>query len=92
MTSFFAEFAHTDNGVSCSDSGLRDLSTTQECSGAVSYAKTFNSKANYRSEGSYSSHFPKGCHIWTWGDMYFNTHSIGERHPSIASICMKGNT
>ena len=30
MKSFFAEFAHTDNGVTCSDSGFIDLSTAQE--------------------------------------------------------------
>ena len=91
MTLFFAEFVHTDNGVTCSERGFMDLSTAQECSDAVSYAKTFNSKARYRNEGSYWD-YPKGCHIWTWGNMHFNTHFIGAKDSSAASICRKGNT
>ena len=90
MTSFFAEFVHTDNGFTCSDSGFRDLSTAQECSGAVSYAKSFNSDAQYLYDGSWES-LSKGCYIWSNGGMYFNTHSTGERHSSTASICTKGN-
>ena len=92
MTLFFAEFVHTDNGVTCSERGFKDLSTAQECSDSVSYAMTFNSMAIYQSQGSWSSYFPKGCHIWNWGDMYFNTHSIGERNSFAANICTKGNT
>ena len=91
MTSFFAEFAHTDNGVSCSDSGLRDLSTAEECSVAVSYAKSFNSEARYRNVYS-SIKRPKGCYIWDTGAMYFNTHPTGGSSSSVASICRKGNT
>ena len=91
MTLFFAEFVHTDKGVTCSERGLKDLSTAQECSDAVSYAETFNRDANYRNVESLS-YYPKGCHIWTWGDMYFNTHSIGGRNSYAASICTKGNT
>ena len=91
MKFVFAEVVHTDNGVTCSERGFKDLSTAQECSDAVGYAKTFNSKALYRNEVS-SSDRPKGCYIWTNGYMYFNTHSIGERQSSAASICTKGNT
>ena len=92
MTLFFAEFVHTDNGVTCSERGFKDLSTAQECSDAVSYAKTFNSKARYRDEGSWII-FPKGCHIWKIsGNMHFNAHFIGEKDSSAASICKKGNT
>ena len=91
MKLFFAELVHTDNGVTCSERGFKDLSTAQECSDAVGYAKTFNSKAIYRNEGSWSNN-PKGCYIWTDGVMHFNTHSIGERQSSTASICTKGST
>ena len=91
MKLFFAEFVHTDNGVTCSERGFKDLSTAQECSDAVIYAKTFNSKALYRTEGSWSNN-PKGCYIWTTGNMYFNRHSIGEKDSYAASICTKGNT
>ena len=91
MTLFFAEFVPTDNGVTCSERGFKDLSTAQECSDAVSYAKTFNSNANYREKGSLSN-YPKGCYIWTSGNMLFNTHSTGEKVSSAASICTKGNT
>ena len=91
MTLFFAEFVHTDNGVTCSERGFKDLSTAQECSDAVSYAKTFNSEAHYRKEGSLKS-YPKGCYILGAGNMVFNTHSTGGRQPSATSICKKGNT
>ena len=91
MKLFFAEVFHTDNGVTCSERGHKDLSTAQGCSDAVGYAKTFNSKALYKNDGSWSNN-PKGCYIWTSGDMFFNTHSIGERRSSAASICMKGST
>ena len=91
MTLFFAEFVHTDNGVTCSERGFKDLSTAQECSDAVSYAKTFNSKALYRNEVSWNF-YPKGCYIWPSGYIYFNTHSIGEKDSSAASICTIGNT
>ena len=91
MTSFFAEFARTDNGLSCSDSGFRDLSTEQECSGAVSYAKSFNRGARYNYVYS-SIERPKGCYIWGDGAMYFNAHPTGGSSSSVASICGKGNT
>ena len=93
MTYFFAEFVHTDNGFTCSASGFVELSTAQECSGAVSYAKLFNSKARYQSEQGWSSE-PKGCSILDEGSMYFNTHTTGgnNSHISRTSICKKGNT
>ena len=91
MKFIFAEVAHTDNGVTCSERGFKDLSTAQECSDAVSYAKTFNGNANYWNEES-SSNYPKGCYIFTSGNMFYNTHSIGEKDSSAASICTKGNT
>ena len=94
MTSFFAEFATTDEGLSCSDSGFRDLSTAQDCSRAVSYAKSFNSKATWlRTTDNPTNH--KGCFIYDTkytGYMYFNTHSTGGRSHSIdTSICRIGN-
>ena len=91
MTSFFTEFVHTDRGVVCSDSRFMDLSTAQECSGAIDYAKSFNSDANYREEGSWDV-YPKGCHIYDSGSMYFNTHSTGTNQGRTISICRKGNT
>ena len=91
MTSFFAEFVHTDNGVTCSDSGFRDLSTAQECFGVVSYAKTFNSNARYVGKQS-TTRRPKGCYIWGSGKVYFNTHPTGGSYSSVTSICRTGNT
>ena len=90
MTSFLAGFVHLDKGVLCSDSGFMDLSTAQECSGAVSYAKSFNSGAWYNGEVDWASR-PKGCFILAWGTMYFNKHSTGGRQGAIP-ICRKGNT
>ena len=87
MTSFFADFVHTENGVTCSESGLMDLSTAQECSSAVSYAKSFNSKAYYYSEVALRAR-PKGCYIRS-GAMYFNSYSTGEGSSSETSICWK---
>ena len=94
MTSFFAELVHTDNGVTCSDSGFMDLSTEQDCYGAVSYAKSFDSRAYY-SHAASKDWNPKGCIIsQDNGFMYFNTHSTGGRQyaSDYASICRKGNT
>ena len=91
MTSFLAVFVHTDKGVTCSDRGFTDLSTAQDCSGAVSYAKSFNSDARYQSE-VYLSTSPKGCIIYHSGSMYFNTYATGDRNNSYSSICRKGNT
>ena len=93
MPSFFAEFVHTDNGVPCSDSGFMDLSTAQECSSTVSYATSFNVKANYQNSLS-TVYYPKGCFILDMGNIYFNTHSTGGRQyaSDYASICRKGNT
>ena len=91
MKSFFAEFVHTEKGVTCSDSGFIDLATAQECSSAVSYALSFNIKADYKSEGSWSRN-PMGCYIYDYGSMHFNTHSTGIRKSSTITICRKGNT
>ena len=91
MTSFFAEFVHTGNNVTCSDSGFRDLSTEEECSGAVNYAKTFNGKAYY-AKLTTNSFNHKGCFIYDSGAMFFNMHSTGGRRSEDTSICRKGNT
>ena len=50
MTSFLAELIHTDASVTCQESGFMDLSSALECSGAVTYARSFNSKARYISD------------------------------------------
>ena len=96
MTLFFAEFVHTDYGVTCSNVGFMDLSTAEKCSGAVNYAKTFNSLANYRYAVSWSES-PKGCFITDSGYIYFNTHPTGgenrwEIKDTDKRICRKGNT
>ena len=67
----FAALVHTEKGTTCSASGFQDLSTDQECTAAVNYAKSFNEYARYAASGSWSVH-PKGCYIWTDGRMYFN--------------------
>ena len=89
MTSFLAELVHTDKGVTCHDGGFIDLSTANECAGAVGYARTFNSKALYKYETS-SIILPKGCFIDDEsGEMYFNTDTGGKWYFS-NSICRKG--
>ena len=91
IMSFFAGFVHTGEGVTCSDSSfLMDLSTAEECSGAVNYAKSFNSMAEYRKKVSWSDQ-PKGCIIFDYW-MYFNTHSTGGRSGEGTSICRTSNT
>jgi len=65
-----------------------DLSTEQECKDAVSFAKSFNSEANYLQMG-YFSYLPRGCFIDDYGWMYFNADSIGKRSPVYTSICKK---
>merc|ERR1719291_685968 len=84
------EFVHTDNGVTCYDRGFMDLSTVQECSGAVDYAKSFNSKAFYSGEGNWS-YKPMGCSIHDTGAIIFNKHYNGGRRNSYTSICWKGS-
>ena len=91
MSSFFAGFFHTYKDVTCSESGFMDLSTAQECSGAVSYAKSFNINAGWRFQGNWNG-LPKGCIIADGGYVYFNTHSTGGRSNEYASICRKCNT
>ena len=91
MTSFFAGFTHTGNGVTCSDSGFMDLSTAEECSGAVNYAKTFNGNARYVTITDNPTNH-KGCFIYDSGSMYFNVHSTGGTCDSCTSICRTGNT
>ena len=86
----FAAFVYTEKGTTCADNGLQDLSTEQECSEAVTYAKYFNDDAQYAKSGSFKI-YPKGCFIWDTGKMYFNLHSSGNNHPEIRSICNKGN-
>ena len=91
MTSFFAEFVHTSDGVTCSDSGLMDLSTEEECSGAVDYAKSFYSNARYMNAVRWTNE-QKGCFIFYSGKIYFNTHPTGGRQDIVTSICKRGNT
>ena len=95
MKSFFAELVHTEEGVTCSDSGFMDLSTEEECAGAVNYAKSFNSKASFHYAATWST-LPKGCIIGYNGNILFNKHSTGGQsfttHSVFGSICRKGNT
>ena len=92
MTSFLADFVHTDYGFTCSGSGFRDLSNAQDCSSAASYAKSFNSMAHYYSKVFWGTK-PRGCVIWNYnGEMYFNTHPTGGSSNKVTSICWKGNT
>ena len=69
------------------------LSTADECIRAISYAKTFDSRARmYKTEVFWPA-WPKGCVIDTSdnGNMYFNKHATGGRQGAIP-ICRKGNT
>ena len=92
MKLFFTELFRIDSGVTCYDSGFLDLSTAQECSDSVRYAKSFISKAHYEYDVTLSWGIPKGCSMHDDGSMYFNTHSTGGRSSSYTSICKKGNT
>merc|ERR1711936_862782 len=83
------EFVYTENGVTCSDWGLKDVSHPQECSAAVSYAKSFNSKAIFMSRTDHSDRH-KGCFIYDSGAVWFNTHDTGSRSSYVTSICKKG--
>ena len=85
----FAELVHTDKGTTCSDKGLLDLFTDQECADALYYAKSFVGAALYLGSGSWSENH-KGCYIYQNGDMYFNTHSFGNNNANMRSICKKG--
>merc|ERR1711936_1483773 len=67
------EFVYTVNGVTCSDYGLMDLAHPQECSSAVSYAKSFNAKAIFMSRTDHEDRH-RGCFIYDSGAMWFNTH------------------
>ena len=102
MTSFFAEYVHTDQGATCIDvDGFMYLSTAQECKDAVSYAKTIaNSQgapfARYEHDLD-STAYPKGCIMIEEsimrGSMYFNSHPLGGGDYSVyRSICKKRNT
>ena len=102
MTSFFAEYVHTDQGATCIDvDGFRYLSTAQECKDAVRYAKTIpNSQgapfARYEHELDTTA-YPKGCIMVEEsimrGSMYFNSHPLGGGDYSVyRSICKKRNT
>merc|ERR1711874_150417 len=83
------EFVYTENGVTCSDWGLKDVSHPQECSAAVSYAKSFNSKAIFMSRTDHSDRH-KGCFIYDSGAVWFNTHDTGSRSSYVTGICKKG--
>merc|ERR1711936_1372845 len=83
------EFVYTVNGVTCSDYGLMDLAHPQECSSAVSYAKSFNAKAIFMSRTDHEDRH-RGCFIYDSGAMWFNTHDTGSRSSYVTSICKKG--
>ena len=91
ITSFFAGLVHTAKGVTCSDSSLMDLSTAEECSGAVNYAKSFNSNASFTYVGSWSRNH-QGCVILDSGYIFFITQSTGGENSTSTSICRKGST
>merc|ERR1711936_1494495 len=83
------EFVYTVNGVTCSDYGLMDLAHPQECSSAVSYAKSFNAKAIFMSRTDHEDRH-RGCFIYDSGAMWFNTHDTGSRSSYVTSICKIG--
>merc|ERR1711936_857281 len=83
------EFVYTVNGVTCSDYGLMDLAHPQECSSAVSYAKSFNAKAIFMSRTDHEDRH-KGCFIYDSGAIWFNTHDTGSRSSYVTSICKIG--
>ena len=87
----FAEFVHPSKGTLCSEIGFMDLSTEQECIGAVNYAKSFNSKAIYY-KAIDVEFITKGCIINDEGTIFFNKHSTGLKTSSYTSICRNGNT
>jgi len=65
------------------------VSHPQECSAAVSYAKSFNSKAIFMSRTDHSDRH-KGCFIYDSGAVWFNTHDTGSRSSYVTSICKTG--
>ena len=96
---FFAVmgFTITDVGLKCSDVGLVDLFTGQECQAAVIDVIPFIPNANYRRQFS-DPNFRKGCYIWeihtsAKDEMYFNSHPTGGDNflERTRSICKKGN-
>ena len=101
MTSFFTEFVHTENGVTCSESGFTNIFTEEECARSVDYARSFNPKAYYEFEVNWR-YKPKGCLILNdgnsgsglnYGGMYFNTHITGGAPvKDFANICRRGNS
>ena len=66
-----------------------DLSTAQECRGAVNYAKNFNSDAYFYKEVSWARHI--GCSIYDDGRVLFNNHPTGANFEHTRSICHIGN-
>ena len=87
--------SYSYGGRECSLWGLKRLSNEQECSEAVTYAKSFQPFANYLGVVN-SPDFPTGCYtdpLDNLGPMYFNSHPNGknDKFPSMDTICKKGN-
>ena len=86
LKSFFAVLVATDKGYART---VIDLSTGQECSDALIYAKLFNHKANYQYQGSWQPKHNE-CFICDSGEMNFNLHFTGSNQvDSSRSICKK---
>ena len=92
---FIGPFVLTDQGVTCSDAGLRDLTQSQECIEAMPYVRSFNSDAVYQ-WGISTSMAPNGCYIFDTGMAWFNTYHIryggtGSSRSDTRSICRGGS-
>ena len=67
-----------------------DLSTAQECRGAVDYAKHFNGDARFYKDVSWPGRHI-GCSIYDDGRVLFNKHPSGNNFEHTRSICKIGN-
>ena len=81
----------TDRGVACSEVGLSDLGSSEDCSDAVKYATSFNEKAFFSGVEAYSPLNHKGCYILDEGAMYFNSYVTGKNNRKARTICKNGN-
>ena len=95
----FTDLMHTNRGVTCSERGLHDLSSEQECADAVKFAKSFNVRAKY-DKSVLDPGYPYGCYIHSdlkypgeYGDMHFNHWGglIRGKNTNVISICKIGN-
>ena len=67
-----------------------DLSTAQECRGAVNYAKSFNGDAYFYKVVSWPARHI-GCSVYDDGRVLFSTHPTGDNFEHTRSICHIGN-